>query len=102
MIEHLLEEVGLNRVQDVEEIVPWRALACGKDVWKVLSDVGVIAELWPQRLDGDLVIVRDLDARHGLLLHQLLLAHEDLLQEVFVHMRCWRQVVLYFERVSKR
>ena len=89
------EEVGMDGIEDVEEVLPRRTLAIWEDVREVLLHLLIIGELRPEVLDGQLVVVGHLDADDLLLLEQLLLAGEHLLQEVLVDRGGRRQVELY-------
>ena len=47
-------------------------------IGKVLGEIGVLLQLWPEFTDGELVILGHLDGGHGILLHQHLFASKDL------------------------
>ena len=84
----------MNRVQDVEEVLPRWALARWVLIGEVLQEFGILVELGPQVLDRELVIMRDCDPLDLGLLHELLLAAEHVLEEVLVHDALVGQVVL--------
>ena len=92
--EDLLQVVGVERVQDVEEIVTSRAFIFRENIGEILRELLVLLELRPELRHRELVVLRDLDLLHVLLLEQLLLIREDLLEEVFIHLALGRQVVL--------
>ena len=94
MIQHSLQEVGVQRVEHVEEVVPRRPLVLGEVIWKVPGEQIVILELRPQLLDRQLIIVRYYYVAHICLLNEGLLIRENLLEEVFVDERGRRQVEL--------
>ena len=94
VLQDLLEVFGVDRVQDVEEVLPRRALAGWVLVGEVLDELVVLGELGPQVLDRELVVVRHGDPLHLGLLHQLLLAAEHVLEEVLVDDALVGQVVL--------
>lgn len=79
-----MKVVGLHGVENIKEVVSRWSFTRWKDVREVLGDLGVIGELWPQGLDGELIIMRHFDENHLILLQQLLLSSKDLLQEVLV------------------
>ena len=56
--------------------------------------MGVLLHLGPQGAHGELIVVRDLDRLDVGLLHELLLAREHLLEEIFGHHGLIRQIVL--------
>ena len=92
---HQLAEVPwLKGVEDIEEIFSRRGLAGGVLVREEGHEVGVLLELRVQRLHRDLLVMGHLDLLHRRLQHQLLLAHEDVLQEVLVDEVLGRQVIL--------
>ena len=94
MLQYLLEVFGVDRVQDVEEVLPRRALAGWVLVGEVLDELVVLGELRPEVLDRELVVVRHGDSLDLGLLHQLLLAAEHVLEEVLVDDALVGQVVL--------
>ena len=49
---------------------------------EIANHVGVLLELGIEVLDSEFVVVLDIDVHHLVLLQQLLLAGEDVLQEV--------------------
>ena len=59
--EQFTDVFRLERVQDVEEVISWRAFALRIRISKVLREVLIFGELRPQGLDGKLVILRDFD-----------------------------------------
>ena len=88
------EILGVDRVQDVEEVLPRRAFVLGILIGEVRHHLGVLRELRIKVLDRELIVVRDLDGAHLLLLEQVLLAPEDGLEEVLVDDGLVRQVEL--------
>ena len=94
MVEELLQEVRIERVEHVEKVLPRWALASRILVGEVPDEEIVPCELGPQGLDGDLLIVWDLYGRDVSLLDQRLLVCQDLLQEVLVDDRGWWHVEL--------
>ena len=90
-----MEEVRLHRVHHVEEILPRRAPSLRENIRKVLGDVDIAGELWPERLHRQLIVMWHLDICHIFLLEELLLVRKHLLQEVLVdRIRRW-EVVLH-------
>ena len=95
--------VGVDRVQDVEEVFPARSPRLGVVVGEVGHELAVLGERGPELLDGELVVPRHLDGADGLLLEQQLLLREDLLEEVLVDVPLRRQIVLEaVERMIRR
>ena len=92
--DHLVEEVGLDGIDDIEEVLPARALADGELVGEVLGDLLVVGHLRPQRLHGEFFIMRHLDGGDLRLPEQLLLLRQDLLEEVLVDGAGRRQIEL--------
>ena len=84
MIKHLLQVLGVDGVEDVEEVLPGRAFAGRVLVGEVLEEFVVVLKPRPEILDRQLVVVRDCDALHFFLLHQLLFANKHVLEEVLV------------------
>ena len=102
VLHDLLEVLGLQRVEDVEEVLARRALASWIRVWEVLHEVRVLLEMRPERLHGQLVIMWDIHLLDVDLLHQLLLAGEDVLEEVLVDDVRVREVVLDYTGISMK
>ena len=95
MVQHLLQIVRVHGVENIVEILSRWAFALWEDIWKVLPNIFVIGELWPDILHGQLIIMRDLDEVDFLLPEQLLLLCEYLLEEVFIDSMCRWQVELH-------
>ena len=84
-VEHDLREVvGVDGVEHIEEVLSGWAFADWVFVREVAVHVRVLLEFGPERLHGELVVVRHLDGDDLGLLQQVLLAGEDVLQEVLV------------------
>ena len=94
MVEQPLQELWVECVEDVEEVLPRRALALRVLIRKVPDHKVILSELRPQRLHRELFIVWNLYVRDVALLDQRLLVGEDLLEEVLVDEALWRQVEL--------
>ena len=102
MLHDLLEVLGLQRVEDVEEVLARRALASWIRIRKVLHELWVLLEMRPERLYGQLVIMWAIHLLDVDLLHQLLLAGEDVLEEVLVDdVGIW-EVVLDYTGISMK
>ena len=101
MINDLLQEVGLHGIDDIEEVLAAQALADSEVIGEVLGDVFISGELRPQRLHGELIVVRHLDEDHLRLPQELLLLRQDLLQEVLIDGAGGRQVELDYNGVKK-
>ena len=82
VLHQLAEVVGVQRVEDVEEVITRWALALREFVRDVRHEDLVALELRVDVLHRQFIIVRHLDRRHRLLLEQLLLAREHFLEEV--------------------
>ena len=94
MVEQLLQELGVESVENVKEVLPRRALANRVLIGEVPHQEVVIGELRPQRLHRELLIMWDFYVRDVALLDQRLLVGEDLLEEVLVDQGLRRQVEL--------
>ena len=101
MGEDLLEIVWHLRVHDVKEILAWWSLVLRILGGEVLHEVGVLLHLRPERLDGDLVVLGDVDVVHLLLFEELLIFCEHLLEEVLGHALLFGQVKLYWKGVRR-
>ena len=94
MTHDLRQVLMMERVEDVEEVLARRTLVLWVRCREVLRELWVLLKLWPETPDGELIVVGDLDLVDVRLLHQHLLAGEDILQEVFIDTCFVRQVVL--------
>ena len=99
MSHDLLKVVRMNGVEDIEEVLARRPFACRILVWEVASELRVLAELRPECLHGNFIVTGNVDLLDIGLLHKLLLAAEDVLEEVLVDEALRRQVEL--EAVTK-
>ena len=95
MLDDLVEIVGEEAVEHVEEVEPIRQSITLVDFAEVLLQVLVVLYLWPDRLHGELVQLGDLDVVDVGLLEQLLLFCQNLLEILLIHMALWRDVVSY-------
>ena len=94
MTHDLRQVLMMERVEDVEEVLARRTLVLRVRCREVLGELWVLLELRPEPPDGELVVVGDLDLVDVRLLHEHLLAGEDILQEVFVDTCFVWQVIL--------
>ena len=94
MIQHPLQEVGVQRMEHVKEVFPRRPFILGKVIGKVSSEQIVVLELRLELLHRELVVVGHMYVAHVCLLNEGLLVRENLLEEVFVDRGLVRQVVL--------
>ena len=94
-----LEILRLERVEDVEEVLARRAPPGRVLVREVAGELWVLAHVGPKGLHGQLVIVRNSDLVDVGLFHELLLARQDVFQEILVDdIGVW-QVVLHWKAV---
>lgn len=70
MVHDLRQVLWVHRVQNIEEVGSRWSFVLGVLVGEELEELLVLLELGPERLDGELVIVRDRDLLHLHLLHQ--------------------------------
>ena len=61
MREDLRKVLGVERVHDIEEVLPWWPLVLRESVWKERQELFVVLECWPEILDGQLIVVRHFD-----------------------------------------
>ena len=85
MLDDLGQVVGLEGVQYIEKVIPWRTFAFRILVWKVQLELRVLSHGWIDVLHRQLLIVWHIDGHHVHLLEQLLLAGEHGLDEVLGH-----------------
>ena len=100
MFHDLPEVVGLLRVQDVEEVVPWRTLTLSIFVREVTHEDAVLRHERVDVLDAQLLVLWDLDVPDLMLLVEVLLALDHLLQPVLVADTVIREVELFYNGVS--
>lgn len=94
VLDHLGHALRVDGVEDVEEVLAVDALALGRLVGHVLHDLGVRGEAGQQVGDGQLVEPGDLDELDVGDLEELLLAGQDLAEEVAVDGRVPHDVEL--------
>ena len=94
MTHDLRQVLMMERVEDIEEVLARWTLVLRVRCREVLGKLWVLLKLWPEPPDGELVVVGDLDLVDVRLLHEHLLAGEDILQEVFVDTCFVWQVIL--------
>lgn len=98
MVQEPTEEIGLQRVEDIKEVIPWRASARRVLVGEVAHEDRILLELWVERLDGQLIILRHVNVSDISFLEQLFLSRQDCLEEIFIDHILVRQVVLQTRR----
>ena len=84
----------MQSVQHVEEIVAGWALPLRVLVREIRDEPDVFRELRIEGLDAQLLVLRHLDFLDLGLLEQMLLAGQDLLEEVLVHHGLVREIKL--------
>ena len=84
MGDHSCDSVFVDGVEDVEEVGTIRELAFRELGGEVDGDARVVLELWVEVGDGDLVVFGRVDPLHLRQLEELLLAGEDLAEEILV------------------
>ena len=102
MVHDLLEILGVERVEDVEEVLSGGISLIGVFVLEKENELGVLLEILPQVLDGQLLEVGDMDVVDLLLFEELLLVVEDLLQEVLVALVLGRDIILNYRDVREK
>ena len=90
----------MQSVENVEEILPWWPFSDWIFVREVLRKLLVALELRIQLTDTQLVVVGNCYLINCCLLEQLLLAAQHSLEEVLVHGRLIRQIVLQMSTES--
>ena len=95
MLDDLLQVVGHLRIHDVEKVVSGRTPVLRIDRREVLHEVCILVHLRPERLDGYLVILGDMDVVHLLLFEELLIFSEHCFEEVLGHAALFWKVKLY-------
>ena len=96
----LLEILGVEGVENIEEVFSRRCLPCWILVGEVRHHGSVLLELGVEGLHRDFLVVWDLDRPVLRLLHQLLLAYKDILQEVLIDHALIREVELLYYGVN--
>ena len=95
----LTEILGVEGVQDVEEVLSRWALARWVLVGEVLGELGVLDQHGPESFDAQLVIMWNFDRGHLLLQEQMLFTTEHVSQEIFVHHSLVGQHVLDWKKM---
>ena len=94
MLHDLLKIIWVQSVEDIEEILPWRAFTDWILIRKVLGKLRILGQRWPESLYRQLVIMWDHYILNFGLFHEHLLSAQNILQEVLVHDVGVRQIVL--------
>ena len=84
MIHAILEILGVQRCQDVEEVLARWSLILWVLIGEVLLEMAVLLEHGVDVAHGQLLVVRHLDMHDLALLQEGLLAAEHVLEEVLV------------------
>ncbi len=79
-----------DRVEDVEEVGPFRELPLRQDVWEVDHNLGVFLHHRVDVFDAQLVVSRHCYLLHLLLLQQFLGPSKDCPQKVSIEHLAWR------------
>jgi|AACY02.6.fsa_nt_gi hypothetical protein len=94
MFHDFVKILGMERVENVKEVLTWCALTLWISIREILHECLISLELWIKVLDRKLIIKRNLHCLNHRLLEQVLLACKDGLEEVFVDHCLIRQIVL--------
>ena len=70
----VLEVLWVQRVEHVEEVLPWGSLVLSPSGREERRERWILLEHRPNVFDGQLIVMGNLDVCHLRLLHQLLLA----------------------------
>ena len=92
MCNHCTHSLLIDGVEHIEEVSTIWLLAFGEIGGKIDGDVGIVLEFGIEIGDGNFVVfgrVDPLDLRH---LEQLLLASEDIAEEILVGAAIWRDI----------
>ena len=102
MVHALLQVLGVQGGEHIEEVGSWWSFIFGVLVREERLELGILLEHRVDVPDRQLVVMRDLDEGHIRLPQQLLLAREDILEEVLVDNTFIRQIILHYiwEKIS--
>ena len=79
MVHDLLQVLGIQGIENIEEVLAWRAFADWVFVWEVLRKLLVIGKLRPEVLHGELVVVRYCNPVYFHLLLEILVTTKHIL-----------------------
>ena len=96
MLYDCVQVIGVDGVEDVEEVVPAWVLLIDVRILEVDLEDLVSLQVLPQVLYRKFLEVADVNIVHLFLLEQPLLVAEYLPQEVLVYLRFWWEIVLYY------
>ena len=100
VVQDPLEELGVERVEYIEEILTRWTFSLWVLVGKVTAQEIILGELRVEVLHREFLVMRHLDIIYIRLLDQLLLVREHCLQEVLVNQSGRRQIELDCREVS--
>ena len=96
VLDYLVDIVWLNGIEYIEEVLSLGKFAAFFDVSKELIELCIRHDIFHEALDAELVILGDGDGADLVPRDEILLAGEDLLEEVFVDVGPRRHVVLAY------
>ena len=100
VVQDPLQKLWVQRVENIEEVLPWGPFACRVLVGEVPAQEIILGELRVEVLHREFLVMRHLDIIYIRLLDQLLLVREHCLQEVLVNQSGRRQIELDCREVS--
>ena len=101
VLQNLLQVLGVERVEDVEKVVVVGHPIAGVNVLEVEHKLLVLLQVAPQVFDGELLEVGDVDIVDVLLLEEPLVVVENLLQEIFIALSLWWNIILNYREVRE-
>ena len=99
MVHDLLQVLGVEGVEEVEKIFPRGPFIFRIGRGEVPHELGILFEFGPEPSHRKFIVMGDLDMFDRGLLHEVLLAGEDLLEEVLVDHGLVGQIVLDYKEI---
>lgn len=96
MLYNCVKVIGVDGIEDVEEVVSAWVLLINVLILKVDFEDLVVLQVLPKMFYRKFLEVADVNVVHLLLLQEPLLVDEYLPQEVLVYLRFWWEIILYY------
>ena len=91
----------IDCIQDIEEVLSARSFIVWVFILEVDIELLVLLQVWPKSFSADLLIARNVDIVDLVLLHELLLANQNLPHKVLVDLLLWWHIHLDCKEIRR-